>query len=230
MITKKSIVELRDVKRHFGMVKALNGVTLELLQGEQYVIQGASGSGKSSLLYLIGGLDTPTSGDVVVSDKNLAMMSDDELAAFRNRYVGFVFQFHFLLPSMTAKANILLPAKIAGIKEDSLHDELMRLALFLDVVHCLNKFPYELSGGEQQRINLLRAILLRPKLLLCDEPTGDLDSVNGQKVVELLLELSKEFGTTLVMVTHDNNLALKFEKRIFMKDGLICDKNQAKQV
>jgi ABC-type lipoprotein export system ATPase subunit len=216
-----AILSINNVKKWYRNSHALNGISLSLLPGEEYVIRGASGSGKSTLLYLLGGLDRPTSGEIVVNGKNLAEMSDEELAIYRNRYVGFVFQFHFLLPSMNCMDNILLPGRLGNGDLTSIKAVTLKLAKLLQVEHCLSKFPFELSGGEQQRINILRALSMKPKLLLCDEPTGNLDSENSQKVINLLRTLAKEFQATLVVVTHDPLIASNFKENIYMKDGLL---------
>ena len=210
-----------SVVKSYGRLQALNNLSLEMKERGQYVIQGASGSGKSTLLYLLGGLDRPTSGEVVVGEYNLAKLRDEELANYRNRFVGFVFQFHFLLPSMNCLKNILLPAQIAGQETLNFKKNVMELADHLGVGHCLKKFPFELSGGEQQRINIVRALGLRPKLLLCDEPTGNLDSANSAKVVNLLKELAVDFGATLVVVTHDSQIMAQFKQRIVICDGQV---------
>lgn len=214
-----SFIHVDNVSKNFGQVQALNNVQMQLEKGEQYVIQGASGSGKSTLLYLLGGLDRPDRGQITLEGQSLAEFSDKALAEFRNRWVGFVFQFHFLLPSMTCLNNMLLPAKIGGVKVSEVEERVQVLAQKLGVEHCLAKSPYELSGGEQQRINIIRALSLRPKLLLCDEPTGNLDSENSLKVVELLKSLAKEFNSTLVVVTHDHMVVSHFAHRFTMKDG-----------
>ena len=218
------IIKIEAVKKFYKHSRALNGVTLSMNEGEEYLIRGASGSGKSTLLYLLGGLDRPTEGSVLVNQKNLNALSDDELALYRNRYIGFVFQFHFLLPSMNCLDNLLLPARLAGLSNEEINQVKVRvLALVknLDVGHCLTKFPFELSGGEQQRINIIRALSLKPKLLLCDEPTGNLDSENSQKVIHLLRTLSKEFHSTLVVVTHDPQIAQSFSNQFLMKVGML---------
>lgn len=215
-----SLIEVKNLKKHFGKVKALDGVDLKFEKGNQYAIQGASGSGKSTLLYLLGGLDRPTEGQILIDGNNLNDLSDEKLANFRNQFVGFVFQFHFLLPTMDCRQNILLPAKIGQRKEEGLEQKVETLAKALGVTHCLDKYPFELSGGEQQRINIIRALSLRPKFLLCDEPTGNLDSENSLKVIQLLKHLAKEYEATLIVVTHNAQIAASFENQIFMKDGL----------
>lgn len=214
-----SLIEVNDLHRHYGQVKALNGVSLNLEEGAQYAIQGSSGSGKSTLLYLLGGLDRPTAGEILIQGKNLSSLSDDGLAEYRNRWVGFVFQFHFLLPSMTGLENILLPARIGGHREPDIVKYAKKYSEELGVEHCLSKFPYELSGGEQQRINIIRALSLRPRLILCDEPTGNLDSENSTKVSLMLKRLALEQGSTLLVVSHDPNVVSMFDLVYRMKDG-----------
>ena len=216
-----ALIEISDVKKSFGKVNVLGGVTLNLEEKKQYVIQGASGSGKSTLLYLLGGLDNPSSGKIMINKAVLAYFRDEELAKYRNTFVGFVFQFHFLLPSMNCMDNILLPSKLGNFDEGEVKERVLELTHFLGVKHCLEKSPFELSGGEQQRINIIRALSLRPKLLLCDEPTGSLDSENSVKVIDLLKKLSKDFGATLVLVTHNGEIASTFESIVNIQDGLI---------
>ena len=215
------MIRVENVKKFYKKSHALNGITLSMNEGEEYLIRGASGSGKSTLLYLLGGLDRPTEGKVIVNQKNLVDLNDEDLALYRNRYVGFVFQFHFLLSSMNCLDNILLPGRLGGVYTDEVKDRAKQLAKILNVEHCLEKFPFELSGGEQQRINIIRALSLKPKLLLCDEPTGNLDSENSQKVIQLLRSLAKEFHATLVVVTHDPQIAQSFSNQLLMKDGLL---------
>ena len=213
------VIKIENVTKHYAKSKALNGVTLNLQANEEYLIRGSSGSGKSTLLYLLGGLERPTSGEVIVNQKRLSDLSDDELALYRNRYVGFVFQFHFLLSSMNCLDNILLPSRLGDLYSKEVEERCLQLASTLQVEHCLEKLPYELSGGEQQRINIIRALSLKPKLLLCDEPTGNLDSENSQKVIQLLRTLAREFHSTLVVVTHDPVISQSFKNQLLMKDG-----------
>lgn len=218
---QKVLINVENVKKAYPKQQALRGVTFAMNESDEYIITGASGSGKSTLLYMLGGLEKPTEGKVEVNGEDLSKMDDEALAIYRNQYVGFVFQFHFLLSSMTCLDNILLPAKLGNGLTKEVRERADQLIKLLKVEHCANKFPFELSGGEQQRINIIRALLLRPKLLLCDEPTGNLDSENSEKVIELLRSLARDFGATLIVVTHDMNIASRFRNRFVMKDGLI---------
>ncbi len=214
-------LRLSGIEKEYGTTKVLRGIDLTVAQGERVAIRGASGSGKSTLLYLLGGLERPARGLVEVKGKNLNQLTDEQLADYRNQMVGFVFQFHFLLPSLSAWGNILLPARIGGHKVSEVEARAKALAQRLGVAHCLEKWPHQLSGGEQQRINIIRALSLNPPLLLCDEPTGNLDSLNSGKVTELLLELAREQKSTLIVVTHDDKVASAFERKIVIEDGQI---------
>lgn len=216
-----SFIRLEKVEKSFGKTKVLRGISFTIADKELVAIRGASGSGKSTLLYLLGGLDTPTGGSVTIDNQNLTSKSDEELAQFRNSTVGFVFQFHFLLPSMTCRDNILLPARIGGKSLSETEKMTKKLADILGVTHCLEKYPFEISGGEQQRVNIIRALSLKPKILLCDEPTGNLDSKNTEKVATLLKNLAQEFGATLLVVTHDDRVASYFPRKIVIEDGQI---------
>jgi ABC-type lipoprotein export system ATPase subunit len=216
-----SFILLSNVEKSFGQTKVLSQLNLRIESKELVAIRGASGSGKSTLLYLLGGLDHPSSGNVIIDHKNLTSMNDEDLAFFRNSTVGFVFQFHFLLPSMTCRDNILLPGRIGGKNIKSIEKDIEELAKILGVSHCLSKFPFEISGGEQQRVNIIRALSLRPKMLLCDEPTGNLDSKNSEKVTTLLKNLAADFGATLLVVTHDDKVASCFPRKIVIEDGQI---------
>lgn len=216
------IIKVENVTKEYPKSKALRGVSFEMHEAQEYIIKGASGSGKSTLLYLLGGLEKASSGNVFVNQNNLNKLTDEELAIYRNKYVGFVFQFHFLLSSMNCLDNILLPSRLGNAYSDEVVKRAKDLARLLKVEHCLEKYPFELSGGEQQRINIIRALSMKPKLLLCDEPTGNLDSENSEKVIELLRTLAREFGSTLVVVTHDTGIASRFKNQFVMKDGLLA--------
>ena len=216
-----AFVNCVDVKKSFGQTQVLRGLNFSLQEGEQCAVVGASGSGKSTLLYLLGGLDQASSGTVEIAGKNLSKLNDEDLASFRNNFIGFVFQFHFLLPSMNCIDNILLPAKIGGHSSKKVKQHILSLVEQLGVGHCLKKYPYEISGGEQQRINIIRALSLKPKLLLCDEPTGNLDSKNSELVSTTLSKLAVEYDSAMIVVTHDNNVASHFPRKIVIEDGQI---------
>lgn len=214
-------LEVNKVEKSYGKTKVLRGISFALDHAENMAIVGNSGSGKSSLLYTLGTLEAVSSGQIKIDGQDITRLSDGALADFRNKYIGFVFQFHFLLPSMNALDNILLPAKIGGHSVKDIKKRITKFVELLKVEHCLKKFPYQLSGGEQQRINIIRALSLNPKLLLCDEPTGNLDSKNTQIVINLLKSLLTEIDSTLILVTHDEKVANSFQRKITIEDGQI---------
>ena len=216
-----SFIECLNVQKSFGPTKVLRGIDFSLEAREQVALVGASGSGKSTFLYLLGGLDTADEGTVKVNSKELAKMNDQGLANYRNNAVGFIFQFHFLLPSMNCLDNLLLPAKIGNHSIKKTKEHVLKLVERLGVSHCLKKYPYEISGGEQQRINIIRALSLKPSLLLCDEPTGNLDSKNSELVSNTLSELARDYNSAMIVVTHDNNVASHFPRKIVIEDGRI---------
>lgn len=221
------MINLKNVSKSYGKVKALDFVSLQLEAGKQYALTGSSGSGKSTLLYLLGGLETPSTGDIIVDGTNYQAMSQSQLAEFRNKNIGFVFQFHFLLPTLNSLDNILLPASIGGLNTKTIKAECIDLAKELGVEHCLEKFPFELSGGEQQRVNIIRAMSLKPSILLCDEPTGNLDSENSRKVMDILKALADRTNATMIIVTHDLKLASEFPYQIKLKDGKLFSSDAA---
>jgi ABC-type lipoprotein export system ATPase subunit len=214
-------LQVKNLKKSYGTTQVLRGMSFELEKSQDLAIVGSSGCGKSTLLYILGALETPESGQIIINNVDISTLNDEELAKFRNESIGFVFQFHFLLPSMNCLDNALLPAKIGGHKTKDVKKRVLNFAKILQVEHCLKKYPFEISGGEQQRINIIRAISLNPKLILCDEPTGNLDSKNTSTVLELLRSLSEEIDSTLVVVTHDENVANSFHKKITIEDGQI---------
>lgn len=214
-------IKVQNLFKNFGSTEVLRGINLEIASQSQQVLIGASGSGKSTLLHLIGGLERYENGEILFSNKDLKSLNDAELAFYRNRKVGFVFQFHFLLSSMNSLDNILLPARIGGLLNPVLKSEVLELSSLLGVDHCLKKYPFELSGGEQQRINIIRSLSMKPEILLCDEPTGNLDTKNSQKVIDLLRELSLQRKNTLLIVTHDSKIANQFDRKITIEDGRI---------
>lgn len=203
-----------------GRLEILKGIDLEIRAGDVLCIVGSSGAGKSTLLHILGTLDRPTLGKVLYRGQDLTKKSDEELAAFRNASMGFVFQFHHLMSEFTALENVMMPCRIAGqsLKESRAAAE--ELLGILGMSHRLHHHPSELSGGEQQRVAIARALVRKPEVLLADEPTGNLDTVNGEKIQDLFFELKKQMNLTLVVVTHDEEFAKKFPKVLHMRDGL----------
>ncbi len=200
-------------------VEILRGVDLAVPAGQIVAIMGPSGSGKTTLLGLLAGLDTPTSGRVVLDGTDITGLAEDALAVVRGRKIGFVFQSYQLIPSLTAEENVLLPMELAGQEGVGRARELLER---VGLSHRRDHYPVQLSGGEQQRVALARAFSLRPPILMADEPTGNLDSVNGRHVLELMLELNRQEGTTLVLVTHEPDLADCADRRIVLRDGRIA--------
>jgi lipoprotein-releasing system ATP-binding protein len=202
-------------------LEVLRGVDIELCRGEFLALQGASGAGKSTLLHLLGGLDTPTQGEICLAGRNLATLNRRELARLRNKEVGFIFQAYYLLPELDALENVCLPARMARMPADKAEargrDLLARVGLKERVEHK----PYELSGGEQQRVAIARALINEPDLILADEPTGNLDSHTGAEIIDLLCALRDEKHTTLVMATHDAHVAARAPEVIELVDGQI---------
>jgi len=221
-------IRSEDLCRHYRMgenvIRAVDGVSLEIHSGEFVALLGSSGSGKSSILNLIAGLDRPTSGSVVVKERDLAKLSREELAKYRLRVVGMVFQSFNLIPSMTVTENVELPLRFAEVdrgRRDSLAREALgRVGLKARMSHR----PSELSGGEQQRAALARALINQPQLLLADEPTGNLDSHTGKEILDMVRDFNRELGMTVVMVTHERALAERYAQRmIFLADGKLVD-------
>jgi putative ABC transport system ATP-binding protein len=221
-------IRSENVCRHYRMgenvIRAVDGVSLEVHSGEFLALLGSSGSGKSSMLNLIAGLDRPTSGSVIVQDRDLAKLSREELAKYRLRVVGMVFQSFNLIPSMTVTENVELPLRFAEIdrpqRQSLAREALERVGLSARMDHR----PTELSGGEQQRAALARALINRPQLLLADEPTGNLDSHTGTEIMDMVQDFNRELGMTVVMVTHERVLAERYARRmVFLADGKLVD-------
>jgi putative ABC transport system ATP-binding protein len=231
------MIEVRGLKKsiHNGtnLVEILRGIDLTIPAGQFAAIMGASGSGKSTLLGLLAGLDAPTEGEVMLDGTSISHMNEDELAEIRGRKLGFVFQSYQLIPMLTALENVLLPFELNGSTSRPGHrpgDGRARAAGLLDsmgLADRLHHYPVQLSGGEQQRVALARAFMLEPPIVLADEPTGNLDSQNGEHVLDLLLERHRESGTTLVMVTHDPQVSARAERRIVLRDGLVIEDSLA---
>ena len=200
-------------------VDALKNINLSIKKGEFIAIVGPSGSGKSTLLHLLGGVDKPTSGNVFINDINIYDLKEKDLAIFRRRNVGLIYQFYNLIPVLTVKENILLPAELDNRKIDK--EYLEDLLKTLDLKERENHLPSELSGGQQQRTSIGRALINRPSIVLADEPTGNLDSKNSKEIVELLKVSVKKYNQTLIMITHDTNIALQADRVITIEDGII---------
>ncbi len=222
-----TIIQLKNVHKTFQIanqqVHALRGVDLSLRKGQLVAVTGRSGSGKSTLLHVIGTLDTPSSGAVALNGKDVSNLTDKEASTFRNRTVGFVFQMNNLLPEFSALENVIMPGLIAGLNRDALKARAHVLLKAVDLGHRLEHRPAELSGGEQQRVAIARALMMEPPILLCDEPTGNLDKKNGDRVEEILVELSRRTQVTMLLVTHDNELAKRLPYQVVMEDGNIVD-------
>ncbi len=221
------MVEITDLHRTFQMgqqpVHVLNGISLSLQSKEMISIVGASGAGKSTLLHIMGTLDRPSSGRVLFEGKDMFQVSETALAGFRNRFIGFVFQFHHLLPEFTALENTYLPALIQKTPKNQAIERAKHLLTEVGLSHRLNHKPGELSGGEQQRVAVARALIRNPKLVLADEPTGNLDTHTGEELFELLQKLNQTHGTAFVIVTHNEKLSHQTHRLIQMQDGHITE-------
>ena len=217
------MIDIKDITKNFGTLQVLRGVNLHIDKGEVISIVGPSGAGKTTLLQLIGALDRPTSGSISFNGEELANMSDKQLATFRNRHIGFVFQFHQLLPEFTALENIIIPALIAGRNRNEAEKEAMDLLGVMGLKERAGHKPSEMSGGENQRVAVARALINRPSLILADEPSGSLDSKNKGELHKLFFELRDRYGQTFLIVTHDEELARITDRTIRMVDGVVCD-------
>jgi lipoprotein-releasing system ATP-binding protein len=213
----------KNIHKKFNELPILKGVDLEIRQGEIVSIVGSSGAGKTTLLTILGTLDRPSSGSVSIHNEDLSKLNDKKLAAFRNRHIGFVFQFHQLLPEFTAIENVCIPALIAktsGKEAEKRAQELLELFNLKDRIHHK---PSELSGGEQQRVAVARALINQPKVIFADEPSGNLDSVNAEELHRLFFKLRDNFNQTFVIVTHNTELAKMADRTLVMRDGRIVD-------
>ena len=214
-----------NLHKSFGEppVDVIKGISLEIKDGEFVSISGRSGSGKSTLLYLLSTLDKPNQGEVLIDNRNPAELSVEELHRFRNESLGFVFQFHYLLPELTALENALLPARKTG-QQSEREKAVIELFEQFEIAHAMHKIPSKLSGGEQQRAAIVRALSMRPRFLFADEPTGNLDSVNAETVMNILKQANREWDMTLVLVTHEQVFAKMAETEFFLKDGVLVRK------
>jgi lipoprotein-releasing system ATP-binding protein len=225
----EGIIEVRSLSKVFetdgSRIAALKGIDLMIKRGETLGILGMSGSGKSTLLHILGTLERPTSGEVLYSGENVFHRSDDELATFRNREIGFVFQFHYLLSEFSALENVMMPLLIQRVGAKEARERAMDTLERVGLKDRLHHRPGELSGGEQQRVAIARAVILKPRVILADEPTGNLDLETGKSVMDLFLNLNYKEGITLVLVTHNPAVAERLGRRIRLSDGKIVDEN-----
>ena len=215
------MILVRDIHKSFGDLEVLKGVNLDVKKGEVVAIIGKSGAGKTTLLQIIGTLDKPTKGQVIIDGTDVFALKDKDLASFRNKHIGFIFQFHQLLPEFTALENVCIPAMIAREKEADYVARATRLLTDMDLGDRLNHKPNALSGGEKQRVAAARALMMSPDIILADEPTGSLDEKNKKELSYLLLKLRKEYGQTILLVTHDKELASIADRTIEIIDGVI---------
>ena len=214
------IIQATGIHKSFGPLEVLKGIDFQAVPGEIVSIMGASGAGKSTLLQILGTLSKPDSGSLVIDGVNVLELGRGDLAAFRNAKIGFVFQFHHLLPEFTALENVMIPALIAGRSKAAAKSEALRLLDVMGLSDRLSHKPSELSGGQQQRVAVARALVNSPAVLLADEPSGNLDSAAKANLHQLLLDLREQFGQTIVLVTHDESLAAAADRTLHMTDGL----------
>ncbi len=227
------LVQVDNLQRSFNMgnqtVHVLNGITMTIKRKEMVAIIGASGAGKSTLLHILGTLDRPTKGDVLFEGQNLFKVSETALANFRNQRIGFVFQFHHLLPEFTALENVSLPALIQKIPKSKAVESAKALLTEVGLSHRMHHKPGELSGGEQQRVAVARALIRQPNLVLADEPTGNLDTHTGDELFELLRKLNEAHGTAFIIVTHNEKLSHQTDRLIHLQDGQILEDRQLQE-
>ena len=215
------MIHLEGITKSFGSLQVLKGIDLEITQGEVVSIVGPSGAGKTTLLQIMGTLDSPDAGMINIDGTNVSRMKEKELSAFRNKHIGFVFQFHQLLPEFTALENVMIPAFIAGVPPKEASMRAMEILDFMGLKERASHKPNELSGGEKQRVAVARALINQPAVILADEPSGSLDSHNKEELHQLFFDLRNRFGQTFVIVTHDEALAKIIDRTIHMVDGNI---------
>src|SRR5688500_9843983 len=210
-----------NIQKYYGQLWVLKGVDLSVRQGEIVSIVGPSGSGKSTLLHILGTLDSPSSGDVYVNERRIDFRNDQQVAFFRNKHVGFVFQFHHLLPEFTALENVCIPGWMAGRRKSEVEQYALSLLQMLGLEKRVDNKPNALSGGEQQRVAVARALINKPNIIFADEPTGNLDSANAHELHQLFFSLRQQFNQSFLIVTHNEDLAQMSDRILHMKDGKI---------
>ena len=215
------MIKLEGITKSFGSLQVLKGIVLEINKGEIISIVGPSGAGKTTLLQIMGTLDEPDAGVVQIDGTMVSRMKEKELSAFRNKNIGFVFQFHQLLPEFTALENVMIPALIAGVSSKEAHERAMKILDFMGLVDRASHKPNELSGGEKQRVAVARALINDPAVILADEPSGSLDTHNKEDLHQLFFDLRDRLGQTFVIVTHDEGLAKITDRTVHMVDGMI---------
>lgn len=215
------MLQATNIHKKYGDLEVLKGIDLQVAKGEVISIVGASGAGKSTLLHILGTLDIPEQGGLIINDQQVFKLPHKKLAAFRNQQIGFVFQFHNLLPEFTLKENICIPAYIAGNKGKDLDEYADYLLKMLNIYDRRNHKPSQLSGGEQQRTAVARSLINKPSLVFADEPSGNLDSVNAEELHNLFFDLQKEFGQSFIIVTHNESLADRADRKIVLQDGRV---------
>ena len=211
----------KNIYKRYGSLEVLRGVNLEIKKGEVVAIVGPSGCGKSTLLHILGSLDKADMGEIVINNTGLSHLSGNKLAAFRNKHIGFVFQFHHLLPEFSALENVCIPGWLAGRGRNEVKDKAQQLLKILGLVDRNENKPNQLSGGEQQRVAVARALINNPDIVFADEPTGNLDSANAQELHQLFFDLRKQFNQTFLIVTHNEELSQLSDRTLHMKDGRI---------
>ena len=224
------MLQVTNIHKKYGALQVLKGIDLEIGTGEIVSIVGASGAGKSTLLHILGTLDVADEGEVMFEGRNIARLNATEMARFRNRHIGFIFQFHNLLPEFTALENACLPGFLAGRPEKEVVKQAEELLAMLGLSHRMHHKPSEMSGGEQQRTAVARALINSPKIIFADEPSGNLDSKNAQELHDIFFRLRNEFNQTFVIVTHNEQLASMADRTLVMKDGQIVHEERAKEL